>query len=65
MVPGYAHDLVDQVGAPRLPFPDVPLSDAAGRPLEAGSQALTQGLALQLPGGAQAQRNDTIAAAPG
>ena len=57
VVLGCARDIVEQVGVPRLLFSDFPLGNAAGRPHDAASQALTLGLALQLLAGARAPRS--------
>jgi D-proline reductase (dithiol) PrdB len=48
VVMGCARDIVEHVGVPRLLFSDFPLGNAAGRPHDPGSQALTLELALQL-----------------
>jgi hypothetical protein len=45
---GCAKDIVEYVGVPRLLFSDFPLGNAAGRPNDPASQALTLGLALDL-----------------
>jgi hypothetical protein len=46
VVMGCAKDIVEYVGVPRLLFSDFPLGNAAGRPNDPGSQALTLELAL-------------------
>ncbi len=48
VVMGCARDIVEHVGAPRLLFSDFPLGNAAGRPNDAESQAVTLALALCL-----------------
>ena len=48
VVMGCARDIVEHVGVPRLLFSDFPLGNAAGRPHDADSQALTLELALRL-----------------
>ena len=48
VVMGCARDIVEHVGVPRLLFSDFPLGNAAGRPRDPDSQALTLELALQL-----------------
>lgn len=48
VVMGCAKDIVEQVGVPRLLFSDFPLGNAAGRPGDRESQALTLELALRL-----------------
>ena len=48
VVMGCARDIVEHVGVPRLLFSDFPLGNAAGRPGDATSQALTLELALAL-----------------
>ncbi|HET7528263.1 MAG TPA: reductase [Burkholderiaceae bacterium] len=48
VVMGCAKDIVEHVGVPRLSFSDFPLGNAAGRPHDAESQALTLELALRL-----------------
>jgi len=45
---GCARDIVEHVGVPRLLFSDFPLGNAAGRPRDPQSQALTLELALRL-----------------
>ena len=54
VVMGCAKDIVELAGVPRLLFSDFPLGNAAGRPKDAASQALTLELALR-----------TLEAAPG
>ena len=46
VVMGCAKDIVEYVGVPRLLFSDFPLGNAAGRPKDPGSQAVTLELAL-------------------
>jgi hypothetical protein len=48
VVMGCAKDIVEYVGVPRLLFSDFPLGNAAGRPRDPASQALTLDLALQV-----------------
>lgn len=48
VVMGCARDIVEYVGVPRLLFSDFPLGNAAGRPNDPESQALTLELALRL-----------------
>jgi hypothetical protein len=48
IVMGCARDIVEHVGVPRLLFSDFPLGNAAGRPRDPESQALTLELALRL-----------------
>jgi D-proline reductase (dithiol) PrdB len=48
VVMGCAKDIVEYVGVPRLLFSDFPLGNAAGRPNDRESQALTLDLALTL-----------------
>jgi len=48
VVMGCAKDIVEHVGVPRLLFSDFPLGNAAGRPNDPESQALTLELALRL-----------------
>ncbi|MBL8286567.1 MAG: reductase [Rubrivivax sp.] len=48
VVMGCARDIVEHVGVPRLLFSDFPLGNAAGRPNDPRSQALTLELALRL-----------------
>ncbi len=54
VVMGCAKDIIEFVGVPRFVFSDFPLGNAAGRPMDAASQALTLDLALR-----------TLEAAPG
>jgi D-proline reductase (dithiol) PrdB len=56
LVMGAAKDIVEAAGAPRFLFSDVPLGNAAGRPDDPASQALTLDLALRLLDGAPAAR---------
>ncbi|MCE9658930.1 MAG: reductase [Burkholderiales bacterium] len=48
VVMGCAKDIVEHVGVPRLLFSDFPLGNAAGRPKDEASQALTLELALRM-----------------
>src|SRR6185369_16605127 len=48
VVMGCAKDIVEYVGAPRFLFSDFPLGNAAGRPRDRASQAVTLDLALRL-----------------
>ena len=48
VVMGCAKDIVEFVGVPRLLFSDFPLGNAAGKPHDPASQALTLDLALRL-----------------
>jgi D-proline reductase (dithiol) PrdB len=48
IVMGCAKDIVEYVGVPRFLFSDFPLGNAAGRPRDPGSQALTLDLALSV-----------------
>jgi D-proline reductase (dithiol) PrdB len=48
VVMGCAKDIVEHVGVPRLLFSDFPLGNAAGRPRDPASQALTLDLALRV-----------------
>ena len=48
VVMGCAKDIVEYVGVPRFLFSDFPLGNAAGRPRDPESQALTLDLALSL-----------------
>ncbi len=48
VVMGCAKDIVEYVGVPRFLFSDFPLGNAAGRPRDPASQALTLDLALSL-----------------
>lgn len=56
VIMGCAKDIVEHVGVPRLLFSDFPLGNAAGKPGDEASQALTLGLALDLLETAQAPR---------
>ena len=56
VVMGCAKDIVEYVGAPRFLFSDFPLGNSAGRPGDAGSQAFTLELALQVLESAPAPR---------
>jgi hypothetical protein len=56
VVMGCAKDIVEFVGVPRFLFSDFPLGNAAGRPKDRESQALTLELALRLLEGAPAAR---------
>ena len=51
-----AKDIVEFVGVPRFLFSDFPLGNAAGRPKDPQSQAVTLELALRLLEGAPAAR---------
>ena len=62
VVMGCARDIVEQVGVPRLLFSDFPLGNAAGRPHDAGSQALTLDGALQLLEDASGPRSTRVSA---
>jgi len=53
---GCAKDIVEHVGVPRLLFSDFPLGNAAGRPRDVESQAVTLELALRLLESAPAAR---------
>src|SRR5262249_27251051 len=48
VIMGCAKDIVEHVGVPRFLFSDFPLGNAAGRPKDPESQALTLDLALRL-----------------
>jgi hypothetical protein len=48
VVMGCAKDIVEYCGVPRFLFSDFPLGNAAGRPFDPHSQALTLELALSL-----------------
>ena len=48
VVMGCAKDIVEYVGVPRFLFSDFPLGNAAGRPNDEASQALTLELALKV-----------------
>ena len=56
VVMGCAKDIVERVGVPRFLFSDFPLGNAAGRPNDPASQALTLELALRLLEAAPAPR---------
>ncbi len=56
IVMGCAKDIVEYVGVPRFLFSDFPLGNAAGRPKNPGSQALTLDLALSALEAASAPR---------
>jgi D-proline reductase (dithiol) PrdB len=56
VVMGCAKDIVEYVGVPRLLFSDFPLGNAAGKPGDKASQALTLELALALLEAAPAPR---------
>ena len=56
LVMGCAKDIVEYVGVPRFLFSDFPLGNAAGRPGDRPSQALTLDLALRLLEAAPAPR---------
>lgn len=56
VVMGCALDIVEHIGVPRFVFSDFPLGNAAGRPNDPASQALTLELALRLLETAQAPR---------
>ena len=56
VVMGCAKDIVEFVGVPRFLFSDFPLGNAAGRPNDPQSQALTMELALRLLEAAPAAR---------
>ena len=56
VVMGCAKDIVEYVGVPRFLFSDFPLGNAAGRPRDRASQALTLDLALSLLESAPAAR---------
>ena len=56
VVMGCAKDIVEFVGVPRFLFSDFPLGNAAGRPNDPQSQALTIELALRLLEAAPAAR---------
>lgn len=53
---GCARDIIEHVGVPRLLFSDFPLGNAAGKPHDEASQALTLRLALQTLASAAAPR---------
>jgi D-proline reductase (dithiol) PrdB len=56
VIMGCAKDIVEHVGVPRLLFSDFPLGNAAGRPNDPKSQALTLELALSVLESAPAAR---------
>ncbi len=56
IVMGCAKDIVEYVGVPRFLFSDFPLGNAAGRPKDPQSQALTLSLALSVLESAPAAR---------
>jgi hypothetical protein len=56
IVMGCAKDIVEFVGVPRFLFSDFPLGNAAGRPKDPQSQALTLERALRLLEGAPSAR---------
>ena len=56
IVMGCAKDIVEFVGVPRFLFSDFPLGNAAGRPRDPQSQALTLALALRVLESAPAAR---------
>jgi hypothetical protein len=56
VIMGCAKDIVEHCGVPRFVFSDFPLGNAAGRPFDVESQALTLELALRLLEGAPAAR---------
>lgn len=56
VVMGCARDIVEHCGVPRLLFSDFPLGNAAGKPLDRASQALTLDLALRVLESAPAAR---------
>jgi hypothetical protein len=56
VVMGCAKDIVEYVGVPRFLFSDFPLGNAAGRPKDPASRALTLDLALSLLEAAPAAR---------
>ena len=56
VVMGCARDIVEHVGVPRLLFSDFPLGNAAGRPQDPESQAMTLELALAVLESAEAPR---------
>jgi hypothetical protein len=56
VVMGCAKDIVEHVGVARLLFSDFPLGNAAGRPRDVESQALTLELALRVLESAPAAR---------
>jgi hypothetical protein len=56
VIMGCAKDIVEHCGVPRFLFSDFPLGNAAGRPFDADSQALTLELALRVLESAPAAR---------
>ena len=56
VVMGCAKDIVEHCGVPRFVFSDFPLGNAAGKPGDAASQALTLALALGTLESASASR---------
>ena len=56
IVMGCAKDIVEHVGVPRFLFSDFPLGNAAGRPKDPGSQAISLELALRVLEAAPAPR---------
>lgn len=56
VVMGCAKDIVEHCGVPRFLFSDFPLGNAAGRPHDPQSQAVTLQLALRLLASAPAAR---------
>ena len=48
VIMGCAKDIVEHCGVPRFVFSDFPLGNAAGRPFDVESQALTLELALRV-----------------
>jgi hypothetical protein len=56
VVMGCAKDIVEHVGVPRFLFSDFPLGNAAGRPKDPGSQAISLELALRVLEAAPAPR---------
>jgi len=60
VVMGCARDIVEWVGVPRLLFSDFPLGNAAGRPGDPASQALTLELAVGLLEQAQGPRTTAV-----
>jgi len=60
VVMGCAKDIVEHVGVPRFLFSDFPLGNAAGRPNDPDSQALTLELALRLLESARAPRTTIV-----
>lgn len=56
IVMGCAKDIVEHCGVPRFLFSDFPLGNAAGRPKDPDSQALTLELALRVLEAAPAAR---------